>query len=91
MVHFDPRANGNRSSGQFRLNRLRGRYLHHPDHRGRGKYGWQLWIEVGESPFVRDDFLDRSFQTYTRALFLRRHQEGSRVATSRTSRGSRKL
>ena len=33
MVHFNSRSNGNRSSGQFTLDRLSRCDLHHTDHR----------------------------------------------------------
>jgi len=72
MVHFNSRSNGNRSLGQLPLNRLRCRYLHHPDHRRRRKYSRQLWVVVSESPFARDNLLDSGLEAYTRALFLGR-------------------
>jgi hypothetical protein len=35
MVHFNPRSYRNCTLRQIGLNRLRGRYFHHPDHRRR--------------------------------------------------------
>jgi len=68
MVHFDPRANGNRSSRQVRLNRLRSRYFHHPDHRWRRKHGRQLRVVMSESPFSRDYFVHHGLKAYAGAL-----------------------
>jgi hypothetical protein len=62
MVHFDARADGNRSRRQFRHDCLSCGNFHQADHMRRGKYGGQARIERSDSPLMEHDFFDARLQ-----------------------------